>query len=408
MSKYKPNALDVAEATLGEDKKVKKPVAKFFMHIMELWFGMHCRYTFSNMARWRTMSEKSYRNGFSRLFDWFGFNFQLMGQNCGKEILAVFDPSYIKKSGKKTYGLGKFWSGTRQKALKGLEIGCLAFVDVAARTALHGVAEQTPSTESLKAKGKTQVTHYLGIIISHMKDIKSVTRYLAADGYFMKQEFINPLVKAGLHVITKARSDANLKYLYQGVPGKGKGRHKQYDGKVKISAVDKRRIRCCYRDKKMEICAGIVYSVVLKQSIMAAFVYYNGKRQPEIIVCTDIEIDAKKMCQYYGLRFQIEFLIRDAKQYTGLEDCQARSQKKLHNHFNIAMTAVSIAKATYYLSQPASGRGSFSMADIKMMHMNFLITNRIFSNLGLDLSCRKIRRVYNKSLNFGRIYPLRA
>lgn len=408
MLKPKSNALDVTEATLGKVKKVKKPVAKFFIHIMELWFGMHCRYTFSNMARWGKMSEKSYRNGFNRFFDWLGFNFQLVGENCGKEILAVFDPSYIKKSGKKTYGLGKFWSGTRQKALKGLEIGCLAFVDVSAGTAFHGVAEQTPSAEVLKAKGNTLVTHYLGIIRKYMKEIKSVTRYLAADGYFMKQEFINPLVEEGLHVITKARSDANLKYLYNGIQSKGKGRHKLYDGKINISAVDKRRIKCCYRDKDMEICAGVVYSVVLKQCVLAAFIYYNGKKQPEIIICTDIEIGAKKMCQYYGLRFQIEFLIRDAKQYTGLEDCQARSQKKLHNHFNIAMTAVSIAKVAYYLSQPAGGRGSFPMADIKMMHMNMLITNRIFNNLGLDLSCRKIKRIYTKSLNFGRIYPIRA
>jgi hypothetical protein len=85
----------------------------------------------------------------------------------------------------------------------------------------------------------------------------------------------------------------------------------------------------------------------------------------------------------------VEFLIRDAKQYAGLEDCQARDRQKLHTHFNVAMTIVSIAKAAYYLSQPIESRGSFSIADIKMLHMNQLITKRIFCNLALDLSCRK-------------------
>lgn len=408
MLKRKPNALDTAKAIQGEDKKIKKPVAKFFIHIMALWLGMQCRYTFSNMSRWGGLSEKSYRNGFDRLFDWFNFNIRLVKQSCGKEVLAVFDPSYIKKSGKKTYGLGKFWSGTRQRALKGLEIGCLAFVDVSSGTALHGVALQTPSPAVLKATGDTLVTHYMKIIKKYLKDIKSVSRYLVVDGYFMKQEFINPLLKEGLHIITKARSDANLRYLYNGKQRGGRGRHRQYEGKINLKAIDKRRMKCCHRDKHLEIYGGIVYSVVLKQKVLAAFVYYGDKKQPEIIVCTDTEIDEKKMCSYYGLRFQIEFLIRDSKQYAGLGDCQARSQKKLHSHFNIAMTAVSVAKVAYYLSQPPGERISFSMADIKMLHMNQLIVNRIFNNLDLDLSCRKIKRVYNQSLNFGRVYPLRA
>ena len=143
----------------------------------------------------------------------------------------------------------------------------------------------------------------------------------------------------------------------------------------------------------------MLYSIVLKQNILAAFVYYGNREQPEIIVATDTQMDVKKLCQYYGLRFQVEFLIRDAKQYTGLEDCQGRDEQKLHTHFNIALSAVSIAKAAYHLSVPEEQRGSFSMADIKMWHMNQLITKRIFSNLDVDLSCDKIKRIYIKSNN---------
>jgi hypothetical protein len=116
------------------------------------------------------------------------------------------------------------------------------------------------------------------------------------------------------------------------------------------------------------------------------------------------------MCKYYGLRFQIEFLIRDAKQHAGLEDCQARDEQKLNTHFNIAMTVVSVAKVAYHLpagkaglSKPKKQRSAFSMADIKMLYMNRLITNRIFSNLALELNCRKIKRIYNQCLNFGRL-----
>jgi len=356
---------------------------------------MNCRYVFSNMERWGKMSEKSYRNCFKKFFDWFGFNFHILRHYGGKEIIAVFDPSYIKKSGKQTYGLGMFWSGVRQKALKGLEIGCLAFVDVAAATALHGQAVQTPSPKELKAKGKTLVNHYVEIIERHIDEIRSVTCYLTVDGYFMKKEFISPLLKQGLHIITKARSDANLMYVFKGKQKGGRGRQKLYDGKKNIRKIDKRRLVCCYSDEEVKVYSGVVYSVLLKQKVLAAFVYYEGKEHPEIIICTDVNAATMTVCKYYGLRFQVEFLIRDAKQHAGLEDCMARDENKLHAHFNIAMTVVSIAKAAYHLSVPQQQRGRFSMADIKMMYMNQLITKRIFSNLALDLNCKKIKHIFN-------------
>ena len=100
MLKPKSNAVRVAETTLGKITEVKKPVSKFIIHIVELWLGMNCRYVFSNMERWGRMNEKSYRRCFKKFFDWFGFNYSMVKQYCSKEIIAVFDPSFIKKSGK--------------------------------------------------------------------------------------------------------------------------------------------------------------------------------------------------------------------------------------------------------------------------------------------------------------------
>jgi hypothetical protein len=270
---------------------------------------------------------------------------------------------------------------------------------------MHGEAIQTPSPASLKADGKTLVTHYVALLMKHIADIKLITSYIAVDGYFMKKEFIGPLTNAGLHIITKARSDANLKYLYKGEQKKGRGRKKTYDGKINTQKIDKRRLPLCYEDEHMKVYAGKVYCVLLKKIVLAAFINYSDRKKPEIILSTDTAMEVMTMCKYYGLRFQVEFLIRDAKQYTGLEDCMARDEQKLETHFNISMTAVSVAKAAYHLSVPKEQRGSFSMADIKMYYMNRLMTNRIFSNLGLDMSCRKIKRIYNECLAFGRAFP---
>ena len=401
MLKKKSNARSVVEATLDKISGLSRPAKKFIIHIVDLWLGMNCRYRFSNMVRWGGMSDKSYRNAFGREFDWFAFNETLIRENCGQEIIAVFDPSYIKKSGKQTFGMGTWWSGVSQRALRGLEIGCLAFVDVAAHTALHGIAVQTPG-KAPEGEGRSLVQHYVNIIETRADSILRFTRYLAVDGYFMKKEFIRPIVEKGLHIITKARADANMNYLYKGSQ-KGRGRKRIYDGKIDIGQIDKRRIKCCHKADGLTIYAGLAYCVMLKQVVMAAFVYYGSKMKPEIIICTDTQIEPKKMCEYYGLRFQVEFLIRDAKQHTGLEDCMARDETKLSMHFNISMSVVSIAKVAYHLSVQKDQRNSFSMADIKMYYMNKLITDRIFSNLEIDLSCRKIKKVYAECLNFGRL-----
>ena len=80
---------------------------------MQLWLGMNCRYMFMNMGRWGSMTEKSYRNSFKKFFDWLGFNFEVVKHHCDRLIIAVFDPSFSKKSGKRTYGSSMFWSGVR-------------------------------------------------------------------------------------------------------------------------------------------------------------------------------------------------------------------------------------------------------------------------------------------------------
>jgi hypothetical protein len=109
--------------------------------------------------------------------------------------------------------LGKWWSGTQLRALKGLEVGCLSLIDVQAATAMSLEAVQTPAPELLQVQGKNLISHYVSII-QKRKDVLKATgvKYLVVDDYFMKQAFIEPLLKEGLHILTKMRPDADLRY----------------------------------------------------------------------------------------------------------------------------------------------------------------------------------------------------
>jgi len=52
---------------------------------------------------------------------------------------------------------------------------------------------------------------------------------------------------------------------------------------------------------------------------------------------------------------------------------------------------------------PKKERQSFSLQDIKRQKHNEALANFIFSNLELDLNCKKIRRLHAECTNFGRM-----
>ncbi len=127
----------------------------------------------------------------------------------------------------------------------------------------------------------------------------------------------------------------------------------------------------------------------------------------QILLSTDENLNALTILNYYRLRFQIEFLIRDAKQHAGLEECQARSKKKLSFHFNMSLTSVTVTKTSKYLSIPPELRTSFSMESVKRLYHNKILAEFIFANLDLSLNCNKKKILYYKCLSFGKYGSLK-
>jgi hypothetical protein len=391
-------ALSFITASVHQTNEIRKPQQKFICWLFEKWIMLPVRHNFLNIYRYGNggYSEKSIRHQFSRKINflgWFEAAFSVLKE---KECIAAFDPSYIKKSGKHTYGKGKYWSGKEQQVKDGLEISCLAMVDVADRTAYSVESIQTPAA----MQGKL-MDHYVEIIMNRLKMLLSFTKYLAADGYFMKSSFINPLLKEGMHIITKMRQDANLSYLYSGPQQKGKGRKKLYAGKVNVKNIDKRKWKQCYHYESIDAYELIVWCVALKRVVKVVYMKFGDTDRYAILLCTDTNLEGAKVIEYYQLRFQIEFLIRDCKQYTGLEECQARSEIKLYNHFNMSMMSVSLMKFKCWATLPEKEDVPFSMRSIKTWYYNKFLTETIFSNLGIQLNCSKIKRLYNQCLNIG-------
>ncbi|TWF34915.1 hypothetical protein FHW36_110115 [Chitinophaga polysaccharea] len=62
---------------------------------------------------------------------------------------------------------------------------------------------------------------------------------------------------------------------------------------------------------------------------------------------------------------------------------------------------VSLMKLTCWAGLPEKEHTPFSIRSIKTSFYNTFLTETIFSNLGLELSCNKIKRLYSKCFNIG-------
>jgi hypothetical protein len=101
------------------------------------------------------------------------------------------------------------------------------------------------------------------------------------------------------------------------------------------------------------------------------------------------------------MRFQIEFIFRDSKQFTGLKDCQARDGVKLDFHFNSSLSALNVAKLQ---NRGGEARESgFSMTNQKRWAWNEYLLERFIAELGLDQTLIKSHPQYPKLCQHGLI-----
>jgi hypothetical protein len=397
--------LALTSAILDKMPQIGKWQRTFILHLIPLFLSIRGRINFSQMARYGIFSLTTYRNNFDKSFDFLAFNTHHVEMQSSGYNVILFDPSHINKSGKNTFQKGYFWSGCAKSMKEGLEISGIAIGDVDNHTAFHLEAVQTPNKQSLEADSSNLLKHYAQVIIQRKDTLQRFSNHMALDAYFSKKSFVDDITEnTVLNIISRLRSDSVLQYLYLGEKTGKRGRPREYDGKVNIHKPDMNHFKIVHQDEERIIFSATVFAKALKRKIKLALVQYldedTGKiKTTKIYFSIDLDLSAWHIVWFYGLRFQIEFIYRDANQFTGLENSQARSEEKLHFHFNTALTTVSLAKSEYYLSLPKEKRKSFSMANVKTLYHNELLINRFFSVLGIDpnthLNNPKIKELYH-------------
>lgn len=345
---------------------------------------------FTNLSRYSTLSERTYRRHFEQPYEFMSLNQVVIEAALVPTHfqVGVVDASFVPKSGKATYGIDRFYNGKASRTERGLEISMIAVVDVEQVIGYTLSVQQTPPTEPVDEHsdtGRTRVDDYLDHLRATRVALPAAVRYLVGDGFYSKLKWVNGVDQLSLETIGKLRCDANLNYLYDG-PQKPRGARRKYDGKVDLT--DLTRWQSLGEvEPDTDLYTAVVWSVCLKRKIRV--VYLLNRKHPErlcyaLLFSTDIGLDPSQLFEAYRARFQIEFIFRDAKQFTGLTDCQARDEQKLDFHFNASLTALNIAKWEQYQQRDPWEPFVFSMASYKRRKLNQHLIDRFIRNLDLD------------------------
>lgn len=377
LDRYEEIVIDALESTA----KVRKSFKTAVIITLILYMVIPRKINFKQMGRYSQSCEQRFRQAFEREFDWLGFNTSLMWRRFGhksRKAIAI-DASFIAKAGKMTPYIGKFWSGCASSMKRGLEILGIGIVDVDARDCMMLRAEQTPNKDRLEELGEDYnlVDWYLDAIKKHRDALLAITKYIVADAWFSKARFVDGLLSIGFHLISRLRDDAALWYSHDGVRTGRRGRPRIKGEKIDFDNLDMNRC------EELAIEGGRAfaikaYSKAMKRNIKIV-VHYPDAGGHKIYFSTDLDMSARDIIDYYRTRFQIEFCFRDAKQFTGLNHCQARDLRKLDFAFNASLASVNVAKvvrAEYY--------PTLSIGLLKAYLSNIWMLKRFFATSGIS------------------------
>ena len=390
------------QSVLATLPQTKKPQRKFVAHLLGLLLMLPGHATFRNLSRYSPCHERTFARGYDRPFDFVALNKAAITQVVAPDHqqALVIDASFIPKSGTHTYGLEHFWNSRHRRSEKGLEVSAIAWLDITDNCAYGLSVEQTPPSDKDTEPQATRIDAYLeqlrGVVMDHQLQH---LRYVITDGYYSKRKFLDGVRALGMHQIGKLRQDANLRYLYQGPQRPGPGRPKTYDGKVHFDDLS-RFERLPSDDDTIVLYHQVLNHVHLRRNLRVVLVL--DARSRAVLFSTDTDMDAQALYRSYKARFQIEFLFRDAKQFTSLSGSQARSQAKLHFHFNASMSALTLGKLEAR-QQSGGSQAGFSMTSIKRRAFNQHLLERISRHLAQGHSLEKSSPDYEALCDYGTI-----
>ena len=392
------------------------------------------RITMLNISRWaeKGCSYRTVQRFFAKDIPWGILNWAIikvfLKQDSG-DIIIAGDATTVTKSGKKTFGLGRFFSSIYSRAVPGIAFQTLSLLNAGTRMSWPILIEQIlpkpkqkKSTYPKKKRGKgrpkgsknknhrdvkfnaemTQVQSMLKQLLTMIGNTLQIV-YFVYDGAFGNNAAVQMTRQIGLHLISKLRNNSALYYKWNGVYC-GKGRCPIYGARIDYNNLPvkylksdetKNHIRTriyqiSVMHKKFADPLNVV--IIIKENVK------TGKVARIILFSSDLELEWEKIIDYYRLRFQIEFNFCDAKQHWGLEDFMVIKKQSVFNSANLSLWMVNVSQAILEIS------GEESILDLKARHHGLRYAQELFKILPKNTKPINIVQLFEKIPVLGRIH----
>ena len=352
--------------------------------IAEAIFSMTGRVTMLGISRWAEKggSYRTVQRFFATTFLWTSLHLKFVEShlfNPSHEYLLAGDATTITKSGKNTFGIDRFFSGVLGIVVKGIEFFAISLIDVTTRKSYPLGVKQTvrekgesskPKKKRLKKKKssvtkkasnlqgrppgvlnkdkmKLELSSELWRINELLQSVLKLLRvfvavkYLAMDGHYGHNQAV--LMGRGncLELISKLRKDAVLFEKYEGEQ-KSRGARKKKGERLKLEEIPRKYWQKEVRGKEIvtNYYAGVFRHPSFGMELKVVIIEKKNEKKKKIghvlLFSSDVNLSWEKIVEYYGLRFQIEFNFRDAKQHFGLEDFMNTSERGVENAVNLS------------------------------------------------------------------------
>ena len=419
------------------------------LHLIALaLLTMTGRVTMTGIARWSGdgASYRTIQRFFATVLPWahlFWLFFHKHHLQDDDVYILAGDEVVVTKAGKQTFGLDRFFSGVLQKAVPSVAFFSLALISTKTRRAFPLRLEQVVRTEAEKAaskakaaakktkpptakrkpgrpkgsknKSKTELS-----LSPELQRIQSLLQaqldliagrvplvYLALDGHFGNSPTLQMVRGCGLHLISKLRADAALYFPYDG-PYQGRGPRRKYGAKLNVDAMPEQFLRQRSVEDGVETSvyqAEMLHTEVAQALNVVIIVKTNLKTQARaqvLLFSSDLSLSFEKLVEYYGLRFQIEFTFRDAKQHWGLEDFMTVSERGVSNAANLSLFMVSLSAVL--LRDERESDPQCSVLDLKASYRGSKYVAETLKLLPEKLDEGLIARIVCQVASLGRIH----
>lgn len=402
-------------------------------------FALLCNPTQATMLGLSRWTEKggSYRT-IQRLYrtpmDWLQVHWLVLKTHLvqsDRVYLLAGDEVVVSKSGKKTHGVGRFFSSIVQRPIASVSFMALSLIDVEARQSYPLCVEQImpikkpaePEKPALKRKrGRPKgrknyekpapilsplLTLFQGMLGKIERYLASLqVKHLVLDGKFGNYPSTWVVRDKGYHIISKMRHNAALYLPYDGAkPSRGSmpryGQKLKYNALPATSLVSTQVINGYRIDTYQMALYHKDYPDLLNVVVVVKTHLASGKRAHVVLFSTDLNLTAEQIVDYYSLRFQIEFNFRDAKQHWGLDDFMNTSQQTVTNALNLAFLMVNLSQVM--LKSHRAHDTDFSVRDLKAQFRARRYLSETIKMLPETPEPDLISRIWQRLTRFGAI-----